>query len=118
MAIFCGDRLRTARRAKVLTQDELAQSVGISRTAITHLESSEGDPSVDLLVRLATTLDVSIDWLLGLSAATRPDVPDVMEAYNDGYQAALRELASFHSTQQQTAEAIRATLTERRAKAR
>lgn len=60
-----GKRLRTARMARKFTQQRLADTVNISLRAYQHYEQGERYPSYNMLVLLADTLDVSIDWLLG-----------------------------------------------------
>ena len=62
-----GTRLRQARKAAGLTQTELAERVGLKTySAITQYERGINDPSLPTLLRLSTTLNCSVDWLLGL----------------------------------------------------
>jgi transcriptional regulator with XRE-family HTH domain len=63
-----GDRIRQIRRAKGLTQADLAQHVGISRRAAVYYEAEGGSPSADLLARYAQALGVTTDVLAGLKA--------------------------------------------------
>lgn len=47
------EMLRSARREVRLSQDELAQRAGVSRTTVTRMETlAKGDMSVSVLVRL------------------------------------------------------------------
>ena len=57
-----GQRLRTARKRRGLTQPQLAQRSGVSQTSISDLERGRSDTSRDL-VSLARALDCSLDWL-------------------------------------------------------
>ena len=66
-----GDRIRRLRRAKGLTQADLAQKVGISRRAAVYYEAEGGSPSADHLARYAQALGVSTDVLAGLKAPPR-----------------------------------------------
>lgn len=62
-----GERLREARKAAGLTQGQLAALVGLkSYNPITQYERGINDPSLPTLIRLATELNRSVDWLLGL----------------------------------------------------
>lgn len=61
-----GDRLREAREARQLTQIELASMVGVSDQQIYRYETSKSVPTADVLMRIAKTLEVSIDYLVGL----------------------------------------------------
>ncbi len=65
---FFGLRLRQARKTAGLTQAELAARVGLkSYNPVTQYERGINDPSLPTLFRLATTLNVKTDWLLGLN---------------------------------------------------
>lgn len=55
-----GLRIKTLRKAKSLTQQQLADLVDVSRIYIQALESNRRLPSVKLLRRLAGALDVRV----------------------------------------------------------
>ena len=61
------DRLKECRKSKKLTQKNIADSLGVSERAYQHYELSTREPNHDTLVKLCTTLNVSSDYLLGLS---------------------------------------------------
>lgn len=48
------------RKLKGMTQAELARRAGIPRTNITRFESGNYNPSLEMLVRIAAALDVSL----------------------------------------------------------
>lgn len=52
------------RKMRGLTQGRLAIASNIPRTTISYIESGQGNPSVKILAKLATTLGVSIEELL------------------------------------------------------
>ena len=56
--------LVSLRRTRSLTQDGLAKSAGVPRSTIANLESGEGNPSLSVLVKVASSLGVPIDELL------------------------------------------------------
>ncbi|MBL3685042.1 MULTISPECIES: helix-turn-helix domain-containing protein [Sinorhizobium] len=56
--------LKAARRAKGLSQEELAYRAGIDRTYISSLERSVYNASIDVVDRLAVVLDVEASDLL------------------------------------------------------
>ena len=58
------EKLQTLRKAKGLTQEELAQALFVSRTAISKWESGRGYPSIDSLKAIANFFCVTIDALL------------------------------------------------------
>lgn len=59
--------LKKYRKQKKMTQTELGAVLGYGFTAIGNYESGRNEPSFDDLIRLAETLEVSIDSLLGQS---------------------------------------------------
>lgn len=61
-----GHRLRAARELRGLNQRELSEKLGIPPSSIAHFEAGRRKPSFDNVHRLATTLNVTSDYLLGL----------------------------------------------------
>lgn len=61
-----GERLTAVRRARGLTQTQLAEKIGSSQRAISAYETVAEFPPTAVLVDLAKALDVSADELLGL----------------------------------------------------
>lgn len=57
-------KLQELRKQKNLTQEELAQALYVSRTAISKWESGRGYPSIDSLKGIAKFFSVTIDELL------------------------------------------------------
>ena len=57
-------RLRLLRKEKKLTQVGLARKVGVHYNHLGRYEHEKSNPSVKTLARLASALDVSIDYLL------------------------------------------------------
>ena len=58
------ERLQAMRKEKGLTQEELAQALYVSRTAVSKWESGRGYPSIDSLKAIGQYYGVSIDELL------------------------------------------------------
>jgi transcriptional regulator with XRE-family HTH domain len=67
-------RIRSARRALGLSQQQLAERIGIRRAAVTQWESSAGTlPSTINLMQVAIELRVSFEWLATGRGAMRLD---------------------------------------------
>lgn len=60
---FC-EKLQELRKSKDMTQEELAEALYVSRTAISKWESGRGYPSIDSLKEISKFFSVSIDELL------------------------------------------------------
>lgn len=60
-----GKRLTSIRKAKKISQSELAQKVGIHPNVLGRYERGEARPFVEMALKLAQALDVSADYLLG-----------------------------------------------------
>lgn len=58
------EKLQELRKKKGLTQEELAEALYVSRTAISKWESGRGYPSIDSLKDISKFFSVSIDDLL------------------------------------------------------
>ena len=58
------EKLQALRKSRGLTQEELAEALYVSRTAISKWESGKGYPSVDSLKGIATYFSVTVDELL------------------------------------------------------
>lgn len=59
-----GEKLQELRKSRGLTQQELAETLYVSRTAISKWESGRGYPSIDSLKEISGFFSVSIDDLL------------------------------------------------------
>ena len=58
------EKLQQLRKQKGLTQEELAESLFVSRTAVSKWESGRGYPNIDSLKAIAKFFSVTIDELL------------------------------------------------------
>lgn len=64
-------RLKQRRLDKKLTQQFLADRLGVNRVTYTNWENGKREPELDKVVELATELNTTIDYLLG-NADTNP----------------------------------------------
>lgn len=59
-----GEKLKKLRTDNHLTQDELAEKMMVTRTAVSKWETNKGYPSVDSLKELSNLFGISIDELI------------------------------------------------------
>ena len=64
MNIKTANRLCELRKAHNLSQEELADKLGVSRQAVSKWERSESSPDTDNLIQLAALYNISLDELL------------------------------------------------------
>ena len=60
-----GENLQAIRKKNQLSQERLAEILGVSRQAVSKWELGEGYPEVDKLLILSKRLNISLDSLLG-----------------------------------------------------
>ncbi|MBR2600403.1 MAG: helix-turn-helix transcriptional regulator [Erysipelotrichaceae bacterium] len=65
-----GENLQAIRKKNQLSQEELAEMLGVSRQAVSKWELGEGYPEVDKLLVLSGKLNVSLDSLLAEEKTT------------------------------------------------
>ena len=80
------EKLQELRKRQGLTQEQLAESLYVSRTAISKWESGRGYPSIDSLKRVAEFFSVTIDELL-----SGDDVLSVTEEKPEPQEKSFRE---------------------------
>lgn len=64
---FLGTRIQNAREHKGLSQKEAAELVNVSKSAWSLYESENRRPDITTLTVIAKKLEVSIDYLVGLT---------------------------------------------------
>lgn len=73
MNIKLADRLVTLRKENKLSQEALAEKLGLSRQAISKWERAEASPDTDNLIALAALYGISLDELLGNEVTTKDE---------------------------------------------
>lgn len=84
MATF-GERLKSLRESHNLTQDELADELGVTKQAISQYERGVRRPDFDTLSRICDLFNVSSDYLLGKSDLTTRLLDEQELSLVDGY---------------------------------
>jgi len=89
-------KLREAMEIRKKTQEKLAAETNVSQSHISRIINGEREPTVDIAMRLAYALDVSLDWLCGM-----PPAPDDPLTPDEG-----ELLASYRAIEGEPARAI------------
>ena len=69
-----GEKLRSLRTEKKLTQKQVADRIGLAISAVSSYESGSRYPSYEALIKLAHIFHVSTDYLLGMTDRRNVDV--------------------------------------------
>ena len=81
MELKLGANIAALRKAKGMTQEQLAAVLGISPPAVSKWETNTSYPDITLLCPLARALDTNVDMLLNYEK-TLPD-EEVVQKIND-----------------------------------
>ena len=73
------DRIKALREQKGLTQTELSNQLGITRSSVNAWEMGISVPSTQYIVELAHIFKVSTDYLLGVEASATISVAGLTE---------------------------------------
>jgi len=76
-----GEHLRGFRTTAGLTQSALAGRTGLSEKYISRIESGEALPSVEVALRLASELDVSVEEIAGEEEIKDPPHPALVRLF-------------------------------------
>ena len=69
-----GDRLKELRLQNGLTQKELGDRIGVTKSVVSFYELRERTPSPEILIRLAAVFHVTSDYLLGIEKGRSVDI--------------------------------------------
>lgn len=65
MDLMIGERIKKYRKDQEMTQDALAQALGVSPQSVSKWECGDGYPDITLLPTIANFFEVTVDELIG-----------------------------------------------------
>ena len=95
------DNLKKIREDKGLSQTELAKKSGLQPSTVSHFETGRRAPSFDNLKRLADTLEVTTDFLVGREIDPTTSGPTLQSIFRNAQEMTdddrqkLAEFAEF-----------------------
>lgn len=97
MTITLAENLKKLRLAQDLTQEELAQFLGVTSQAVSKWERREGYPDITMLPVIANYFEVTVDALLGNDVLSKEDrITKYVNEYNKLHaERKLEEAASL-----------------------
>lgn len=69
--VFRGDRLKLARETMQLSQEQISELLGIDKRMYIRYEKGQGEPAPFIIKRFSEMLNVSTDYLYGLTDDSR-----------------------------------------------
>lgn len=60
-----GQRITNLRKEKGLTQNDIAEKIGVTSQAVSKWENDQATPDIDILIKLSDIFEISLDELLG-----------------------------------------------------
>jgi transcriptional regulator with XRE-family HTH domain len=92
-----GSRIREFRKAKSLTQEQLAEIVGVEPRHISRMEGGYNYPTIDRLEKIAEALNVPLkdffDFMHLESPVARTDnIEKLMKGMNEDYQRIIYKI--------------------------
>lgn len=88
-----GERLKKLRDSAGVSQQKLADIIGLTQQAIAKWENSKAEPDLATVARLAEYFDCSTDYLLGKTNIRK--YPHTIAAHHDGDDYTEEELADI-----------------------
>ena len=76
-----GERIKTLRKQQRMTQADLAEKIGVSKSTIAMYEISRNFPNVKMIKKLCMALNTTGDFLVGLSDSSQLPEPTITEEY-------------------------------------
>lgn len=67
------DRIQNLRKVKGISQEELADKVGVSRQAVSKWESEQSVPDLEKVIIMSEYFDVTTDYILKGIEPTKDD---------------------------------------------
>lgn len=84
MHIYLGENLKNLRRKKNLTQEKLADFLGVSFQAVSKWERGDTYPDISMLPEIADFFKISVDELLGVNRAeNEKEITEKLKEYDN-----------------------------------
>ena len=74
-----GTKLKALRTSQKLTQQQLAERIGVAKSVVSYYESGDRYPSYDVLIKIAHIFHTTTDFLLDVSRENVIDVSGLSE---------------------------------------
>lgn len=80
-----GERIKSFKNIKKLTQDEVAHALNVKRETVTRWETGARDIKTEITILLSKYFNVSADYLLGLTENTSTNISEIGISNKTGF---------------------------------
>lgn len=84
-------RLKELRNAKGISQQTLAEKLGVSQQSVNKYENHDIEPDIDTLIAMADYFNVSVDYLIGRDVNPVPILSSSAQNLLSDYQMLSQE---------------------------
>ncbi|MDE6598935.1 MAG: helix-turn-helix domain-containing protein, partial [Oscillospiraceae bacterium] len=92
MTLYIGENLKKQRKLRELTQDQLADILGVSFQSVSKWERGEGYPDIEMLPTIANCFGITVDELIGMNEVRdAADVKNILDKEKDNLSKGLVE---------------------------
>jgi len=92
-----GTKLKTLRIQAGLTQKQLAEQIGVTKSVVSFYELRERAPSPEVLIKLAAVFHVTSDYLLGIESERTIDISGLNDEDEQAVRLIVEQLRKKHS---------------------
>jgi transcriptional regulator with XRE-family HTH domain len=94
-----GERLKYIRKLQKMNQTDLSEKLGISQGTLSEIESGKILPSLEVIMKLADTYKLDLNWLIANSSdkstILQDDEFEVITAYRQLQEIAKQEVLDY-----------------------
>lgn len=92
MTLYIGENLKKQRKLRELTQEQLADILGVSFQAVSKWERGEGYPDIEMLPTIANCFGITVDELIGMNEVRdAADVKAILDKAKENMSKGLIE---------------------------
>ncbi len=85
-------RIKELRVSTGLNQVDFAKKLNVTKQSVSNWENGNIQPSIDMLIKIATVFSVSADYLLGLDVRSTIDVSNLTEKQKSHIQSIVDDI--------------------------
>ena len=105
--------LKLLRQEKKISQQKLADALGLSQQSINHYENHKIEPDIGTLIKLADFFDTSIDYIVGHTEIVRRIEPTTAYHLNEAEADLITRYRSLSPKQRACVAQVIETLLEK-----